>query len=184
MFATALLPDPSTAGAMYVAFLDVGIYRWNGSDWENVDRRHWTRGDRVYALALEPANHTLWIGSDIGLSRLDSLSLVTYDSHDGMENGAVRAIMADPAGGYWFGGQKGLSFYEQESTPPWLQLKSVTSPGQLRPWPTAGRSMQGRRCRPSSQPATPSPPRTSWRCSIVSTGTAWPTNGTWPAPRR
>ena len=116
---------------MYVAFLDVGIYRWNGSDWENVDRRHWTRGDRVYVLALEPVNHTLWIGSDIGLSRLDSLSLVTYDSHDGLENGAVRAIMADPAGGYWFGGQKGLSFYEQESTPPWLQLKSVSSPGSV-----------------------------------------------------
>ncbi len=129
MFATALLPDPSTAGAMYVAFLDVGIYRWTGSDWENVDRRHWTRGDRIYALALEPTNHTLWIGSDIGLSRLDALSLLTYDSHDGLENGAVRAIMANPAGGYWFGGQKGLSFYQQESTPPWLQLKTVTSPG-------------------------------------------------------
>ena len=129
MFATALLPDPSAAGGMYAAFLDVGIYRWNGSDWENVDRRHWTRGDRIYALALEGAKHTLWIGSDIGLSRLDALSLVTYDSHDGLQNGAVRAIMANPAGGYWFGGQKGLSFYEQEATPPWLQLKSVSSPG-------------------------------------------------------
>ncbi len=136
-FATVLLPDPSpdanpggsAGGAMYVAYLDVGIYRWNGSDWENVDRRHWTRGDRVYALALEPKNHDLWIGSDIGLSRLDRLSLVTYDSHDGMENGAVRAILADGAGGFWFGGQKGLSFYQQESTPPWLQMKTITSPG-------------------------------------------------------
>lgn len=129
MFATALLPDPSAAGAMYAAFLDVGIYRWNGRDWENVDRRHWTRGDRIYALATEGANHTLWIGSDIGLSRLDELGLLTYDSHDGLQNGAVRAIMANPTGGYWFGGQKGLSFYEQEATPPWLQFKSVSSPG-------------------------------------------------------
>ena len=140
-FVTALLPDPSPnaslggspdaspGGAMYVAFLDVGIYRWNGSDWENVDRRHWTRGDRVYALALAPEDRNLWIGSDIGLSRLDALSLLTYDSHDGMENGAVRAILADPAGGFWFGGQKGLSFYQQESTPPWLQMKTVSSPG-------------------------------------------------------
>ena len=135
-YATALLPDPSQdaspdglpGGAMYVAFLDVGIYRWNGSSWDNVDRRHWTRGDRVYALALTPKNRDLWIGSDIGLSRLDALGLLTYDSHDGMENGAVRAILADPAGGFWFGGQKGLSFYEQESTPPWLQIKTVSSP--------------------------------------------------------
>jgi ligand-binding sensor domain-containing protein len=127
--ATALLPDPSQVGGMYVAYLDGGIYRWNGVDWENVDRHHWTRGDRIYTLAIEPSSNNLWIGSDIGLSRLDLLSLVTYDSHDGMQNGAVRAIVADPAGGYWFGGQKGLSFYEQETTPPWIQVNGINSPG-------------------------------------------------------
>ncbi len=127
--ATALLPDPNVVGGMYVAFLDAGIYRWTGNGWENVDRRHWTRGDRIYALSLAPSNNNLWIGSDIGLSQLDALSLVTYDSHDGMQNGAVRAMIADPAGGYWFGGQKGLSYYDQEATPPWLQLKAINSPG-------------------------------------------------------
>jgi hypothetical protein len=116
---------------MYVAYRDAGIYHWNGANWENEDRRHWTRGDRIHALALEPTTNDLWIGSDIGLSRLDELSLVTYDSHDGMQNGAIRAIIADPTGGYWFGGQKGLSFYQQEVSPPWILMKSVSSPGMV-----------------------------------------------------
>jgi hypothetical protein len=127
--ATALLPDPAALGGMYVAFMDAGIYRWTGEAWQNVDRRHWVRGDRIYALALEQPNGNLWIGSDIGLSRLDDLSLVTYDSHDGMQNGAVRAMIADPQGGYWFGGQKGLSFYQQEVTPPWIEVNTINSPG-------------------------------------------------------
>jgi ligand-binding sensor domain-containing protein len=125
--ATALLPDPSVLGGMYVALMDAGIYRWTGEEWQNVDRRHWVRGDRVYALALDQPSGNLWIGSDIGLSRLDELSLVTYDSHDGMQNGAVRAIIADPQGGYWFGGQKGLSFYQQEVTPPWIEVSAINS---------------------------------------------------------
>lgn len=127
--ATALLPDPTAAGGMYVAYREGGVYRWNGEDWENVDRRHGMRGNYIHALALEPTSNDLWIGSDIGLSRLDDLSLVTYDLHDGMQNGAIRAMIADGAGGYWFGGQKGLSFYRQETTPPWIRVRSVSSPG-------------------------------------------------------
>jgi ligand-binding sensor domain-containing protein len=128
---TALLPDPQAIGGMYVAFANGGVYRWTGSEWENVDRLHWTRGDRIDALAFDQPTHSLWIGSDIGLSRLDCLSLVTYDSNNGMENGAIRAIVPAPTGGYWFGGQKGLSFYRQETTPPWIRLKTINSPGML-----------------------------------------------------
>ncbi len=126
---TALLPDPEALGAMYAAFLDTGIYRWTGEAWENVDRRHWMRGDYIYALALDQVTDSLWIGSEIGLSRLDVLSLVTYDSHAGMQNGAIRAMAAAEDGGYWFGGQKGLSFYKQEVTPPWISLQGTSSPG-------------------------------------------------------
>ena len=126
--ATALLPDPTTLGGMYVAFMDAGIYRWSGSEWINVDYRRWSRGDRIDVLALEQAGNSLWIGSEIGLSRLDALHLTTYDSHDGIQNGAIRAIAADPQGGQWFGGQKGQSFYQGERTPPWIAVNTISSP--------------------------------------------------------
>lgn len=127
--ATALLPDPTLHGAMYVAFSDAGIYRWSGAEWADYDRDRWPTGDRIEAMALDQSDNSLWIGSDIGLSRLDNLHLTTYDSHDGMQNGAIRAIIASPQGGQWFGGQKGLSFYQGERTPPWIKVDTLTGSG-------------------------------------------------------
>ncbi len=126
---TALLPDTGTLGGMYAAFQDAGIYRWSGDAWINVDLRRWPRGDRVDVLSLDPASGSLWIGSEIGLSRMDALHLTTYDSHDGMRNGAIRAIAVDPQGGQWFGGQRGLSFYQDEHTPPWIEVNAISSLG-------------------------------------------------------
>jgi len=144
--ATALLPDPSIPGGMYVALMDAGIYRWTGGGWANVDRRRWPRGDRIDVLALDEQSNSLWIGSEIGLSRLDALYLTTYDSHDGLQNGSIRAIAAEPEGGQWFGGQKGLSFYQDERTPPWIEVDAVSSPGisaALDGWRVyAGRTVQ------------------------------------------
>lgn len=126
---TALLPDPALPGSMFVAFQDEGIYRWNDQRWENVDGQRWTKGDRVLALGYEPSDGSLWIGSEIGLSRLDPFSLTTYDANDGLQNGAIRAILRDAGGSYWFGGQKGLSYYRPERTAPWLHLGEVQSLG-------------------------------------------------------
>lgn len=122
---TALLVDDSHAGGMYVAFLNSGIYHWNGTSWSSVDQHRWPRGDRIYALDRERNGNSIWIGSEIGLSRLDSLDLITYDLHDGMVNGAIRAIVHGADDGFWFGGQKGISFYQDELTPPWLRLTTI-----------------------------------------------------------
>jgi ligand-binding sensor domain-containing protein len=126
---TALLPDPALPGGMYAAFQGAGIFRWNDRQWKRVDMQHWSLGDRVLALGYEPSDGSLWIGSEIGLSRLDALSLTTYDSHDGLQNGAIRAILRNDEGAYWFGGQKGLSYYRPETTPPWLQVGEIKSLG-------------------------------------------------------
>lgn len=128
---TALYADPHAPNGMYAAFLNAGIYHWTGEAWVSVDQHHWPQGDRVLALALEPSDNSLWIGSEIGLSRLDELSLTTYDAQDGMQNGGIRAIVRDATGAYWFGGQKGLSHYAVERTPPWLRIDSVSSEGMV-----------------------------------------------------
>lgn len=126
---TALLPDPALPGGMYAAFQGAGIFRWNDQQWKRVHTQHRSFGDRVLALGYEPSDGSLWIGSEIELSRLDTLGLATYDTRDGLHNGAIRAILRDRKGAYWFGGQKGLSYYRMEKTPPWLQVDEVKSHG-------------------------------------------------------
>ena len=140
---TAFLADPEVPGGMYAGFADAGVFRWDGSRWINVDRQQWAGGDRVLSLLREPADGTLWIGSEIGLSRLDRLSMTTYDLHDGMQNGAIRAIQRAPNGDYWFGGPRGLALYRPEQTPPWIMPIGQSSAGTQTP-PMARQIYAGR----------------------------------------
>lgn len=130
---TALLADPKTPGALYAALLDGGIYRWNGNEWLRIDRGLWNKGDWVYALYVDPADGSLWIASVVGLSRLDAYGMTTFDYHDGVPGGSMHAILRGPDGAYWFGGQRGLTQYRPEHTPPWVWINDTGQFGvQLR----------------------------------------------------
>ena len=126
---TALLPDVKTPGGMLVALPGVGILRWNGQEWARLSKSPRLIDERVFALMVDRADGSLWIGSETGLSREDDLSWTTYDTTDGIQNGAIHAIVSDPRGGYWFGGQKGLSYYRAEHTQPWIALVEPVSAG-------------------------------------------------------
>lgn len=125
--ATAFLPDPTAPAGMLAAIQNQGIYRWHNGVWEEVTGKRWLNGARVFSLALEPADNSIWVGSEISLSRFDSNGWVTYDTQDGVQNGAIHAILRDALGNYWFGSQKGLSYYQPKHSRPWVRLDGISA---------------------------------------------------------
>ncbi|MFO7633372.1 MAG: two-component regulator propeller domain-containing protein [Caldilinea sp.] len=123
--ATAFYPESEPPGSMLVAFKGYGIYRYWNATWESIDKSRKIGDERVYTLLSDPDTNSIWVGGEIGLSRLDPHGIVRFDSQDGLQPGAVRTIMHDSSGVYWFGGDRGLSYYEPEQSSPWVQLNAI-----------------------------------------------------------
>ena len=129
---TRLAAAPDQPGAMIAAFRGAGIYEWANERWTPRDGDRQPNRDQVFALFVDPTDNSLWIGSETGVCRLDDLGCTRYDARDGIQSGAIRVIAPAPQGGFWFGGTDGLSFYQQEKTPPWLEVTDVQSEGGIR----------------------------------------------------
>lgn len=117
------LSDPP--GAVLAAFRGYGIYRSDGLAWQGVESARRTTGERIFTLMTDGDDGSIWVGSETGLSRIDSLGRATYDTADGIQAGSVRAIVPDQEGGYWFGGERGLAYYVPEKSTPWIQLEGI-----------------------------------------------------------
>ncbi len=120
---TAFYPEAEPPGAMLAAFKGHGIYRTRGAGWEFVDDNRRMNSDRVFAMMVDAG--TIWVGSETGLTRLDQYGSVLYDAQDGLPPGAIRAIARDLAGAYWFGGDRGISYYAPEQGKPWIEATGI-----------------------------------------------------------
>ena len=102
-----------------------GIYRWNGSRWAQYGPHdEWLDG-RILTLRLDTFGRSLWIGSNLGVGRLDEIGLTVYDARDGAASGAIRTIIPAQQGGNWFGGQKGLWRFKSEPSAPVLRSGDI-----------------------------------------------------------
>ena len=117
------LSDPP--GTVLAAFRGYGVYSSDGLAWQGVESARRTTGERIFTLAPDEADGSVWIGSETGLSRIDGLGRATYDTADGIQAGSVRAIAPDQEGGFWFGGERGLAYHVPEHSTPWIQLESI-----------------------------------------------------------
>ena len=128
-----------------VAFAAVegqGIFRWDGSAWAQYGLHdEWLDG-RILVLRLDDDGRSLWIGSNIGVGRLDEVGLTVYDARDGAASGAIRSIVPTPQDGYWFGGQKGLWRFESEPSAPVLSSGAIV--GDVEREPDAWQAYVGR----------------------------------------
>ena len=121
--ALAHLADPP--GAVIAAFRGYGIFWSDGVTWESLNSGRRSTGERVFSLMTDPGDGSIWVGSEIGLARIDDVSRTTYDPVDGIQSGSVRAIAIDREGRYWFGGERGLTHYTRETSTPWLHLDQI-----------------------------------------------------------
>ena len=104
----------------FAAVDDSGVFRWNGSQWtEYGPHSEWLDG-HILALTVDANGRSLWIGTNIGVGRLDEVGLTLYDARDGAAGGEIRSIESAGLGGYWVGGQKGLWRFKSEPSAPVL----------------------------------------------------------------
>lgn len=122
---TALRAEAHPPGAMLAAFKGRGLYRHLDTGWESI-KHGWKFGDeRILTLLSDPSTGSIWVGGEGGLSRLDADGVVRFDSHDGIQPGAVRTIVRSNDGAYWFGGDRGLFYYMPEHGKPWMTLNEM-----------------------------------------------------------
>ena len=113
-------------GAMLVAVKGYGIYRTQDTGWESVDHGARVSSDRVYTMMTTPDTDAIWVGSETGLARFDRYGSVSFDAQDGLQPGAIRAMAQDRDGAFWFGGDRGISYYMPEHGRPWGRLLTIT----------------------------------------------------------
>lgn len=118
--------DPQVMGGIWAVISGVGIVHWDGERWELMREIGLTPSNLIWTIFADRENSALWIGSESGVTRWDGVSSGTLTVADGLQSGNIYAIARDQNGGMWFGGRSGLSYFMPDSTPPWLEIGSVT----------------------------------------------------------
>jgi len=122
---TALRADAQSPGAMLVAFKGRGLYRYQDTGWQRIEHGSKFGDERILTMLSDPSTDSIWVGKEGGLSRLDAYGVARFDSHDGIQPGAVRVIVRSEDGAYWFGGDRGLFYYLPEHGKPWITLNEM-----------------------------------------------------------
>jgi ligand-binding sensor domain-containing protein/signal transduction histidine kinase len=94
----ALAQDP--AGAIWIATLPGGVFKWEGSRLEPVRVEGQTFSN---ARILVDRRGWIWISGDRGLSRWDGRSWRTYTTRDGLASDHPYFLCEDTRGHIWFG---------------------------------------------------------------------------------
>jgi ligand-binding sensor domain-containing protein len=96
----ALSIAPARAGGLWIGSGDGRLDRFVDGRFQALDTSV-LQGSRVLALFDEGV--ALWLGTDLGLHRLQAGRWTTYSTRDGLAVGAVRSILRDRAGRLWVG---------------------------------------------------------------------------------
>jgi ligand-binding sensor domain-containing protein len=122
---TAFFAEVEPPGSVLAAFKGYGVYRYVDWAWTNIDGSRRGSNDRIFTMMTNASSNSTWVGSESGLTRLDPYGSVAFDSQDGLQPGAIRAIIQDVDGAYWLGGDRGLFYYVPEQGEPWVNLVGV-----------------------------------------------------------
>ncbi len=122
----ALAPDPNIAGGMWVAVEQKGLSHWTGQGWNHYNSASGLPTNRLYTLYTDPADGSLWIGSEGGLTHFDGLTWETLSIQDILPQAPIYAITRTFEEGYWFGSKAGTIYYRPERTPPWIRVASAS----------------------------------------------------------
>jgi hypothetical protein len=126
----ALAADPTTPGAMLAAVPGAGLLRWSNGQWQERYAGVALLRDGVDLIFPDPQLDSLWVGSAGSLYRVDEVGWSRYDNEDGMPGGAMRTIVRDKgSGGLWFGGSKGLTYFRDETTRPYVTIGGLAGAG-------------------------------------------------------
>ncbi|HTS12944.1 MAG TPA: two-component regulator propeller domain-containing protein [Candidatus Limnocylindrales bacterium] len=119
--AAQLVPDPGPGMRVRTVFRDSKGDWWVGTEGHGVfvtrgaRRFHYTKrnglvNDFVRAF-LEGRDHSVWIGTDEGISRWKDGVLTSYRESDGLAYFSIRAISQDSRNDIWIGTERGVTHW-------------------------------------------------------------------------
>jgi len=73
----------------------------------------WVMSDRILCLMLDEKG--LWIGTDLGLQRIEEDQVDVYTSENGLPSDVIKAILQDRYGNLWLSTDNGLSRMDPET---------------------------------------------------------------------
>lgn len=84
-----------------------GISVYNGQTWRNYDALHGSGGERVFSVALNPADGDVWLATNAGLTRylVKGNTWRTYTQLDGLPSLAIGSVACDAVGNVYAGTQ-------------------------------------------------------------------------------
>jgi len=89
-------------GALWIGTSGSGLWRVEGTNFTQFNRRNGFGGTSAYALESDPSG-ALWIGTSGGVARFSDGTFFHLTPADGLANTQVRTIHSDPDGTLWFG---------------------------------------------------------------------------------
>ncbi len=97
-------------GTRWVAGLDFGLSRWNGSRFETYSDSQISPRENVTALSC--ANDgSVWVGKDSGLTQVRKGFSHSFSKRGGLPDNAVSSLAQAPDGSLWIGTNDGISRY-------------------------------------------------------------------------
>jgi ligand-binding sensor domain-containing protein len=127
---SGLAPDSTVAGGMWAIVRDHGLVRWDGSRWLRGDPAGALPSNLLWSVYTDPADGSLWVGSEAGVTRFDGRTWGTLGAQDGLPSAVVYTIVRAVDGGYWLGGRTGLSYFLPDQTAPWVAFGELVGGAQ------------------------------------------------------
>lgn len=127
VYSNSLAPDSQFVGGMWAIVDGSELVRWDGIRWQRATRSWPLPSNLLWTIFSDPADGSLWVGSEAGITRYDGMTWHTFGANDGLQSAVIYAVARTSEGGYWFGGSTGLTYFLPDRTPPWVRLGALAT---------------------------------------------------------
>ena len=97
-------------GTLWAGSYDRGLFSLRNGKWASISKKDGLPSDMINAI--EPDGATLWVGTALGLCRIDGRRITTFHTSDGLPSDVIDAIHRDRRGRLWAATENGVSVFD------------------------------------------------------------------------
>lgn len=103
-----------------------GLYCLCDGKLEHFDTKNGLVNNRIAALFLDQEKN-VWIGTNLGVTRIRTGQITRYTRHNGLSDDYVRAVLRDKDGSTWVGTSAGLNHIRNDEIRQWDRSQGLAS---------------------------------------------------------
>lgn len=103
-----------------------GLFCLCGGKLDHFDTKNGLVNNRIAALFLDQEK-SLWIGTNLGVTRIRTGQITRYARHNGLSDDYVRAVLKDSDGSTWVGTSAGLNQIKNNEIQQWGPAQGLSS---------------------------------------------------------